>query len=236
MNLSTELSTAALGMDEPQPMRKFLFERSFDDELMSCARAGKKAVVTYSAQQMEAAQKESYENGVTAGQKTMMENQQQYMNVLLAQLDQKLTHITEQSREQWHKQLAHLEEMALVIMRKVLPSYVERNGVQEIEAIVEQVISEMAHEPRLVVRVGEAQFDAISAKIKEISEQKAYTGKVVVLSEPDLGTADCRIEWADGGIERDMNALWQSLDRILETTQTLTPPTSKPGDNSGETP
>lgn len=214
--------------------RKFLFDRSFDDELALRAHDRKPQKTAFSLAEVEAAKKEAYDSGYTDGQKAMMEDQQQYKNVLLSQIDKHLAGLARELRTQWQRQLAHFQEMALAIARKVLPTYAERHGLQEIEAIVAQVITEMAHEPRLVVRVSEAQFDAISGEIKQISEQKAYTGKVVVLGEPDLGPADCRVEWADGGIERDMNTLWQHIDRLMETARAITPSPSQPSDDSGE--
>jgi len=234
MNLSTDAAEKKPAQDKGASARKFLFDRSFDDEVLPNQKGRGRIKQTFTAEQLEAAKKEAQQEGFNAGQKAMMENQQQYTNVLLTQISQHLEKLVESSQEQWKKQLAHLQEMALGITKKILPAYAARQGLGEIEAIVAQVIGEMAHEPRLVIRVGEAQFDAVSSRIKDITEQKAYTGKVVVLCEAGLGPADCRVEWADGGIERDMNALWQSIDRLMESVQSL--PTDKTQENgvSGE--
>jgi len=196
--------------------RKFLFERSFDSGLASAAQEREPPPQKYTKKQIDALKQEAFEAGQTAGQKAMMEDQQQYMNVLLSQLDQKLGHLIKDSAAHWQRQLTHLQEIALLIARRLLPAYAARYGLDEIQDIVTQVISDCAREPRLVVRVGEAQFDAVSAGIKTITEQQAYAGKVVILAEPALGPADCRVEWADGGIERDMEALWKDIDRIIE--------------------
>jgi flagellar assembly protein FliH len=173
----------------------------------------------FTAQEMEAARTTAYETGYNAGQKAIMENQQQYLNVLLSQLDQQLSHLIANSRQQWQRQLTYMQEMAMAIVRKTMPAYAETHGLEEIEALVTQVMAEMAHEPRLVIRIGEAQFDAVSAKINSIAEQKAYMGKIAVLCENDLGPADCRVEWADGGIERDMKTIWEYIDRLMENAK-----------------
>lgn len=76
----------------------------------------------------------------------MMEDQQQYMNVLLTQIDQKLGHIVESSRAEWQRQLAQLQEIALVIVRKILPNYIAQHGLGEVETIVAKVISEVGRE------------------------------------------------------------------------------------------
>ncbi len=56
--------------------------------------------------------------------------------------------------------------------------------------------------------------------------EKAYEGKVVILGDADLGPSDCRIEWADGGIERDVRALWEEIDHVLAEVQTIEHPNS----------
>jgi flagellar assembly protein FliH len=223
MNSSTNTAQTNAEHDETSSIRKFLFDRSFDDEPGSGSKKRARAKQTFTSEQIEAARKESCEEGFTTGQKAAMENQQQVMNVLLSGLDQKLTRLAEDSKKHWQELVTHAREMALAIARKALPVYAERNGLAEIEAIVTQAIGEMAHEPRLVVRVGESQFDAVSSKIKEISEQKAYNGKVAVLCDSALGPADCRVEWADGGIERDMSVLWQAIDRLMEPAVRMAP-------------
>ena len=35
---------------------------------------------------------------------------------------------------------------------------------------------------------------------------RSFEGRLVVLAEPDIALGDCRIEWADGGINRDSAA------------------------------
>lgn len=219
--MSTDATAMTRDTNAP-PARKFLFERSFDDELAM----GEQAPPVFSLEQLEAAKQEAFDNGQKAGKKAMIEDQQQHMNALLSQVDKKLDHLLETGGKQWEKQLAHLQEVGLTIARKIMPAYAERHGLEEIETIISQVVAEMGREPRLVVRVAESQFDAVSAKINEISAQRAYAGKVIVLSEPELGPADCRVEWADGGIDRDIKTLWQEIDRIMEHAQSLAPPPS----------
>jgi flagellar assembly protein FliH len=38
---------------------------------------------------------------------------------------------------------------------------------------------------------------------EDINRAHGYEGRLVVLGEPSVGIGDCRIEWADGGINRD---------------------------------
>jgi flagellar assembly protein FliH len=206
---------------ESTQTRKFLFDLAFDNGMNKKASECEKPKPTYSQEHLDAEKQLSYEQGVQAGQKAMMEDQQQYMNVLLSQISQSLGHVIEASAHEWQKQLTQLQELSLVIMKKILPNYVEKNGLQEVEAIVSKVISEVSREPRLVFRVNESMFDEISVKINDVAASQAYAGKIVILGDPALGISDCRIEWADGGIERDVKTIWSSIEKVMSEVESF---------------
>jgi flagellar assembly protein FliH len=48
-------------------------------------------------------------------------------------------------------------------------------------------------------------------KIDEIARGHGFAGRLVVLGEPNIAAGDCRIEWADGGVNRDAGA----ADRVI---------------------
>jgi len=206
---------------EPTQTRKFLFDLAFDNGMNRKKAEREAPKPTFTQDHLDEARKLGYEEGFSAGQKAMMEDQQQYLNVLLSQLDQKLSHVMDTSTAIWQRHLAQCQEIALVIARKIVPNYVKTHGLDEIESIVAKIIGEMGREPRLVFRVSEAQFDDANTRINAIAAQAAYAGKLVILGDQDLGPSDCRIEWADGGIERDLKTLWQDIDRVMEEVQTF---------------
>lgn len=206
---------------EPTQPRKYLFDLTFDNGQNKKSDSSEKPKPTYTQEQLEAERQAGFEEGMLAGQKSMMEDQQQYSNTLLSQIDKHLTHVVTESLAEWQRQLVQLQEIALTITRKIMPSYIEKYGVSEIESVVSKVLSEVSREPRLVFRINEQMFDEISGKINAIAQQQAYAGKVVILGDPELGTSDCRIEWADGGIERNIQTLWQSIERVMSEAQTF---------------
>ncbi len=220
----TSMEARTLMTEVTPPPRKFLFDLAFDDESgasLPCDREKQKP--TYSQEQLDAARQEGYDAGHKDGQIAAQEAQQQRLNELLGHIEQQLAKLTQESASEWQSQLGQLQSIALVIARKILPAYVENNGLAEIEHIVSRVVAEMGRESRLVIRVPESSFDESSARINEIAASQAYAGKIVILGDPELGSSDCRIEWADGGIERDTRAIWDEIDRVLAEVQTSEP-------------
>ncbi|MDD3183212.1 MAG: FliH/SctL family protein [Alphaproteobacteria bacterium] len=214
--MDTQTQTA-----ENAKSRKYLFDLTFDNGQNKMTDPREKPTPTYSQEQLDSEKQASFEAGMQAGQKSMMEDQQQYMNTLLSQIDQRLSHVIQESTGEWQRQLVQLQELALIITRKIMPSYIEKYGLTEIETVVSTVLGEVSREPRLVFRVNEGLFDEVSAKINSIAQQQAYAGKIVILGDPEIGTSDCRIEWADGGIERNVQTLWQSIERVMSEAQTF---------------
>ena len=38
---------------------------------------------------------------------------------------------------------------------------------------------------------------------------------MVLLSDDGLGISDCRIEWADGGAERNVERIWKDVEELV---------------------
>jgi flagellar assembly protein FliH len=112
-------------------------------------------------------------------------------------------------------QILYTRQLALAIAKKMLPDFSARHGLQEIDALLSDTIREMAREPRLVVRVNDAQFDTINERVQAIAIQRAYPGKVIVLADMEVGSGDCRIEWADGGVERNAGTTWNAIEQTV---------------------
>ena len=197
------------------PIRKFMFERSFEDDVSHKAPVRERRPVTLTPEQFDVLKKESYDAGFVAGQKASAQDQAQHLNIAVGQIGAHIGRLLEQAETERQQKETLVREAVLAIARKILPDYNRRHGLQEIEAIVAGVIGEMANEPRLVVRVNEAQFDSIDASLKTVTEKQGYAGKIVLLADAEVAADDCRIEWADGGIERNLEALWKNIGQAI---------------------
>jgi flagellar assembly protein FliH len=127
----------------------------------------------------------------------------------------------------WHsEQDGHTRLLVLAIAKKIVPDLAARHGLQEIESLLNGAIRDMAREPRLVVRVNDSQLDIVNESIKSITVQHAYAGQVIVIADADTAAGDCRIEWADGGIERSTQATWNAVEQTIGVEKTPDPTAS----------
>lgn len=94
--------------------------------------------------------------------------------------------------------------LAVEVGRKLAEVALAAAPLKEVEAMIAECMHKLHREPRLVVRVAPACAEELRADIDRLAAEHAFAGRVVILAEPALGAADCRIEWADGGVERDL--------------------------------
>ena len=60
--------------------------------------------------------------------------------------------------------------------------------------------------------VADAMREAVGAKI----EASGFAGRLVVIADPERGLSDGRIEWADGGLVRDLETASAAIDRAVD--------------------
>jgi flagellar assembly protein FliH len=88
--------------------------------------------------------------------------------------------------------------------------------LDELEPAVAQVLHDYHDEARLVIRVAPMLCQQLQSRIDAIAAAQGFAGRAIVAAEPELRGCDTRIEWADGGVERDMNASFAALEAEIE--------------------
>ena len=97
-------------------------------------------------------------------------------------------------------------EVAVAVARKLAPALIAREPFAEISALASDCFRELVSAPHIAVRVNDALYASAREKLEDIVRANNFQGRLVVLAEPDIAVGDCRIEWADGGINRDSAA------------------------------
>lgn len=106
-------------------------------------------------------------------------------------------------------------DLALAIVRKLHPALVERQGLAEIEAVLAQCLESLKQEPRLVAYVHSARLDALQERLTQLSASSGFEGRVVLIADDAIGESDCRVEWAEGGVEREAGRIWRAIEETL---------------------
>lgn len=220
--------------------RKFTFDINFDDPLEDFMRAGDSDASTildepeiepepviediieesppetfYTEEDLQLARDEAYVTGHTdalseagaASQRAAAEA----MGSIVSHLAGLAPQIAKSTAE--ISQLA--THVAMEVCRTLLPNSAEDYAASEIAALVESLIPELTREPRLTVRVHSKLVEILRPRIDAAAHQAGFEGRIVVLEDPRMQASDARVEWADGGAERNTSRLWADIEALL---------------------
>ena len=231
MSLSTDMppepGQSRRGSKASAPSTKYLFEMSFDSEdEPACDPAPEPPPApdqpppipapTFTEDDLaQACAAARAEGEATARQDAAAEFDSQANRRLEAMLGQMNDMIARQ-READRTLAQQAVDIAVAAARKSLPHLARRGGLAEIEEMVREILGGMLDEPRVVIRVADGVLDDLRARIDAIRERLGFQGSIVLLADPDMGPADCRVDWADGGAERIARKVWDDIDDAVK--------------------
>ena len=106
-------------------------------------------------------------------------------------------------------------DVALAVARKLCTELMAAEPLTEIMALVSDCFRHLTSTPHIVVRINDALYDAAREKIEQLAKRSGFEGRLVILAEPDIASADCKIEWADGGVTLDRAAIETKINELV---------------------
>lgn len=227
---------------------KFLFENSFDpqipsqEEIDAAAKLALEADVpeVYSADDLDAARQQGYAQGMTAGaEQTGAAIEAQIMS-MLGQIGTQIDNLAEEARRSQEMAARDSVELAVAIAKKLSSSLIEMAPMAGMESMIENCLGEQYAEPKIVIRLADQMIDSMKGRLDRLTRQSGYMGDVVLIADETFSPEKCRVEWADGGAERDPAVLEQTIDTavrgFIEASypESGDPPTAETSDHPDE--
>ena len=106
-------------------------------------------------------------------------------------------------------------ELAAGIGRKLAGHLIARQPSVEIEMLVAECMAVLEGVPHLVIRCHTELADAVREIATAHMATSGFTGRLVVMGDPEQRLGDCRIEWVDGGLVRDVDAISSEINRRI---------------------
>ena len=193
----------------------------------------------FTEEDLALARQEAFQQGLLQGQQEGLTqaaaSQQNAQNEALTRIAELMRELQQNAKHQKLKAEEVAVATALAVIGKMLPTYSRKHGFGEVESLIRTCLQNLQEEPRIVIRVADSLLDSLQEKITAITANIGFDGKVVLLADDELAPSDIRIEWADGGAERDSRRLWQEINAIMSHVHSAadlppetTPPPAEP--------
>lgn len=181
---------------------KYTFDNDFSGDSSGHTYSGK----------MQKIQDEAFEEGKIQGAADAQQSIEKNCEMILENVRNALDTVMARHDEQIISMEKNATILVMAIVRKLAPAIIEETPLKEIESLVQECMRNNPLEPRIVVRLDEQILPLLRRKIDTLQTTCDYHGQIVLISEPMTNISDCRVEWIDGGAERDFEELMKSIE------------------------
>lgn len=199
---------------------KFLFHVDFDEPPAPPApdplEEEAPLAPTFTEEQLAAARDEAYRAGLEAGRQEERQSLERSAADSLRSIAVALADTIETIDGKAEEIERASLKAAVDVARKLVPSLSVKQAQVEVESIIGQCLERLREEPRIVVRVADAALDQIKSRLDDLAESRGFEGRIVLLAQPDFQPSEVKVEWADGGAERNLAQIWAGIDATLE--------------------
>jgi len=192
---------------------KFLFDVDFSAPDKSRERATTPAEIAALVAQAEA---QAYRNGFDAGQRESHVESERRVAAAFQQIGNSIAAIAAQFAEIESRLQTEAVDVAVATARKLSGALIEAEPLAEITELVSDCFRHLASTPHLVIRINDGLYEQARDTFERMAKQSGFAGRLIVLAEPDLAVGDCKIEWADGGVVREVAAIDAKITELVE--------------------
>ncbi len=217
-----------------KPLAKFLFDTSFDLEEAPAPRVlpplreapapePVPAAPSFGEADLAQARQDGFAEGQAQAAAAARASIEQSAADALAALAARLPALAGQVEEGLAANARLMIETALAGLRRIMPELSRRGGLAEIEGLLEQTVTGLREESRIVVRLNEQLLDALRDRLERVAQTSGFEGRFVLLADEEIPVGDCRIEWAEGGVERMTSRVWDDIDAAVTRALSMPP-------------
>jgi flagellar assembly protein FliH len=191
---------------------KFLFDMDFSAPDKLRERPATPAEIS---QKIAEAEARAYRNGYDAAQREAKAESDRRTALALEEIGIAIKGIAQRFSGIEVRMETEAVDVAVAVARKLCNELVSREPFGEITALVADCFSHLVSTPHLVVRINEQLYEGARVGIERLAAHSGFTGRLVILAEPDIATGDCRIEWADGGVVLERAAIEAKINELV---------------------
>ena len=178
-------------------------------------REERNSVLTESALAMLVtnARAEGYRDGLIEGERTGVVKAAQRLAHAAELLADHTAALNAALDDHRHATLTEAVGLAATIGKKLAGGLIASVPTAEIDKLIAECLTSLDAVPHLVIRCAPELADAVREIATARIATSGFTGRLVVLGDPDHAVGDARIEWVDGGVARNQATLEVEIDR-----------------------
>ncbi len=191
---------------------KFLFDLDFATPSPAKERAASAVEI---AQQIAEAEARAYRAGYDAARLEAKAESDRRVALALEEIGIAIKTIAGRFSNIENRMESEAVDVALAVARKLCTELIAAEPLTEVMALVSDCFRHLTSTPHIVVRINDTLYEAARDRIDQIAKRNGFEGRLVILAEPDIVSGDCKIEWADGGVNLDRSTIEAKINELV---------------------
>lgn len=153
-----------------------------------------------------------FKEGFDAGEQSVAAKAARQLATTAAELGDRVAAMAAEIDDARKIALADAVDLGATVAKKLAGALVSRQPLAEIEQLIAECLVSIDRAPHLVIRCGTELADGVRDTAGARVQASGFAGRLVVMGDPEIAAGDCRIEWVDGGLVRDRQAILRDID------------------------
>ncbi len=199
-------------MTEQKPY--MVVEENDFDKLEEQARLAAEASkeVTYRQDDYDRAVQDAYDNGLSQGQRDALTTQEERVATSFEKLTLQFDRLISMQSAAEAVQEKETINVAVAIIKKMMPRFVETQGTDEIARLIERALRNNITVKELIIFVHPSILDDLEARLSGFIEENDYKGRATFKADERIAAGDCKLDWGIGGVTRIIPHLWTEIE------------------------
>lgn len=173
-------------------------------------------IITFTEEEVAEKENKARTEGYEAGYQQAKNEQQEERNRLLAEINNRLMLLSADNEAQNQKADNQVIMLSREVIHKLVPVIEEQEAQQLVTEFLEKNFSQFKNESRLAFYFHPEALPYIQEEIARLANIHDYEGKISLHKDDNMQISDCRIEWENGGVERNSAQMLDKIDNIYE--------------------
>ena len=180
-------------------------------------------VISYNEEELAAAKQDGYNAGYAAGEQNAMARinqderaQEAAIEMIIARLSAQLTDLQQQHQAFMQDRNPDIARLITLVARKVATTAMKETPLAPLEDMINACMQTISGNQKLVISVHASLAEKLEHRLGALARQSGFNGSWQVVPAPEMHLQDARVEWKNGYADRNVDAMWQQLDAMVE--------------------
>lgn len=224
------------GAPTPRVVPEIMAEDEFDDIPEEPQEELPPPPPTFTEEELILAREQAMEAGRQAGIQETEATTERLLATAMGTITEHLQSLAAVQEAANEARIREAVAVAVAVVRKLQPEMSRDHALDEIAGVVQECLTHIEKDVRVTIRVNPDHVDSIRDYANQAAEATGFEGKLIYTADPRIAPGDCRVEWGDGGAERDQARLWTEIDAVIARAFGETPasPISEEGPDKAD--